>query len=115
MSVVNVKVAYIRPMGYNNLKEWIEDEKNVYIGRGGIIFIDGERYPKFNSPFANPFKIGIDGTRDEVIIKYREHITSRLEKSPSLCLELYAMKGKNLGCWCAPEPCHGNVLLELMN
>ncbi len=25
------------------------------------------------------------------------------------------MKGKNLGCWCAPEPCHGNILLELLS
>jgi len=25
------------------------------------------------------------------------------------------MKGKNLGCWCFPEPCHGNVLLELID
>ena len=25
------------------------------------------------------------------------------------------MKGKNLGCWCNPEPCHGDVLLELID
>jgi hypothetical protein len=96
------------------LKEWIDDDNNVYIGRGGILFIDGERYPKVNSPFANPFKLGIDGTRDEVIQKYKAYITDKLEKSPALYSELLTMKGKNLGCWCNPEPCHGNVLLELL-
>ena len=108
-------LAYIRPMGYNNLKEWIKDDNNVHIGRGGVLIIDGERYPKVSSRFANPFKIGLDGTRDDVIAKYRAFITERLKQSPTLYAELLTMKGKNLGCWCAPEPCHGNVLLEILN
>lgn len=33
MSVVNVKVGNIRPK-YSNLREWMEDPTNVYIGRG---------------------------------------------------------------------------------
>lgn len=44
MSVVNVKVAFIRPE-YQNLKEWMQDNKNVYIGRKGIVFVDGKRFP----------------------------------------------------------------------
>ena len=58
-TVVNVKVENIRPE-YQNLKEWMNDENNVYIGRGGIVFIDGERFPKQNSEWANPFKISKD-------------------------------------------------------
>lgn len=61
MSVVNVKVAYIRPKGYDNLREWIKDKNNVYVGRKGIVFINGERFPKELSPFANLFKVGRDG------------------------------------------------------
>lgn len=45
MSVVNCKVVNIRPQ-YQNLKEWMNDSDNVYVGRGGIVFIDGERFPK---------------------------------------------------------------------
>ena len=26
--------------------------------------------------------------------------------------ELAALDGKRLACWCAPEPCHGDVLAE---
>lgn len=43
MSVVNVKVANLRPH-YNNLREWMQDEDNVYIGRKGVVFIDGKRF-----------------------------------------------------------------------
>jgi hypothetical protein len=44
MSVVNCKVQYIRPK-YNNLKEWMNDPNNIYIGRGGVVFIDKKRFP----------------------------------------------------------------------
>ena len=115
MSIENVKVKYIRPKGYNNLKEWVKDTKNEYIGRAGIVFIDGERYPKRSSPFQNPFKIGKDGDRDEVIDKYRSYIIDNIEKNEILMKQLINMKGKRLGCWCYPDACHGDVLLELID
>jgi len=113
MFVVNCKVQYIRPK-YRNLKEWMSDPNNVYIGRAGCVFIDGQRYPKISSEFANPYKIGIDGTRDDVIKKYRKYIENRLENDVELRRKLLEMKGKSLGCWCYPDACHGDVLLELI-
>ena len=114
MSVVNCKVKHIRPQ-YQNLQEWMNDDNNVYIGRAGIVFIDKVRFPKQSSPFCNVFKVGKDGTRDDVIKKYRTYITDKLKKEPELKKELIKMKGKNLGCWCHPEPCHGDVLLDLID
>ena len=58
MSVVNCRVKYIRPR-YKDLKDWISDPNNVYIGRGGVLFIDGKRFPEKNSKFANPFILQI--------------------------------------------------------
>jgi hypothetical protein len=114
MSVKNVKVANIRPK-YNNLKEWIDDkENNIYIGRAGIVFIDNERFPKQASIFCNPYKVGKDGTREEVIDKYKIYIIRKIENSTELKTQLISMKGKNLGCWCCPELCHGDVLLKLI-
>lgn len=55
-NVVNVKVAFIRPQ-YNNLEEWMEDENNVYIGRKGVLILNGRRFPEKDSVWANPFKI----------------------------------------------------------
>lgn len=114
MSVVNCKVQYLRPMGYKNLKEWMEKEDNIYIGRGGIVFIDHARFPQRASVFANPFKVGRDGTNEEVAVKYRTHIMNKIEKGEISLEELFALKGKNLGCWCYPRMCHGNILLELI-
>jgi hypothetical protein len=112
LKVVNVRVKYIRPK-YANLKEWMEDEQNVYIGRAGIVFIDGKRYPRESSVWNNTFKIGKDGDRAQVLEKYKEYIAGRLELEPELCEKLSYLKGKTLGCWCAPERCHGDILYEL--
>lgn len=68
---------------------------DVYIGRGGI--------------WGNPFKIGRDGTRRDVIRKYRSWIATQ----PQLLAQLHTLHGKSLGCYCAPLPCHGDVLVEL--
>lgn len=114
MSVVNCKVKYIREKGYNNLEEWMNDEHNAYIGRKGIVFINGCRFPTESSPFCNIYKIGRDGTRDEVIIKYRKYMINKLNNSPALVCELLRLKNKNLGCWCVPDQCHGHVLLDLI-
>lgn len=72
------------------------DDYDVYIGRG--------------SKWGNPYKIGIDGTRSEVIEKYREYILNNKE----LLDDLHELKGKILGCWCYPKRCHGEVLIELI-
>lgn len=114
MSVVNCKVQYIRPQ-YQNLKEWVEDYKNnIYIGRKGVVFIDGKRYPPYTSRFANPFKIGKHGTREEVLLKYREYIVDKMDRDEIFRRDVLKLKGKRLGCWCCPEKCHGDILLQLI-
>ncbi len=60
------------------------------------------------SKWGNPFAIGRDGTRDEVIAKYR----SWLMQQPALLAQLPELRGKNLVCWCAPQRCHADVLVE---
>ena len=122
-SLTNVKVKYIRPE-YNNLKEWCEDEKNEYIGRKGIVFINKERYPKNDSIWANPFKVGKDGDIDEILKKYKKYIKKKIEDE-DLFDELLALKDKNLGCWCVDRTihsynecdnvCHGQVLMRLID
>lgn len=62
------------------------------------------------SKWGNPFTIGKDGSREDVIRKYREWVVTQ----PNLIGALHELKGKTLGCWCAPLPCHGEVLIELL-
>lgn len=111
--VVNVRVANIRQHGYNNLKEFVSDKNNVYIGRKGIVFIDSERFPKTDSPWANPYKIDEKNgvTREKVLKKYKKYIIKKIESGE---LNLEDLRGKSLGCWCAPELCHGDILIELL-
>jgi hypothetical protein len=77
---------------------------DVYIGNR--IRFHPEKYPQ--SKWGNPFKIGKDGTREEVIIKYRKWLLS----NPELLKQLPELYGKTLGCWCKPQACHGDVLKD---
>lgn len=59
--------------------------------------------------WGNPFVIGKDGTRSEVIRKYKAWVVQQ----PELMSALIELKGKKLGCWCGGKACHGDVLVEL--
>lgn len=61
------------------------------------------------SRWGNPFQIGRDGSRSEVIHKFEVWV----RQQPNLMASLYELRGKTLGCWCAPERCHGDVLARL--
>lgn len=92
-----------------NVKEVGHGGYDVYVGRANV------RYGLVASPFANPYRIGRDGDREEVLAKYRAHLETKLQQNPSLREELRALKGKRLGCWCAPLPCHADHLAEIAN
>ncbi len=62
--------------------------------------------------WGNPFVIGRDGNREEVIAKYKGWLSRQLAKG---MLDLVELRGKDLVCWCAPLPCHADILLELAN
>jgi len=72
-----------------------KEKYDVYIGRG--------------SKWGNPFVIGQDGNRQEVIEKYRQYILNK----PKLLKCLPELADKTLGCFCKPKTCHGDVLVEL--
>jgi len=61
------------------------------------------------SPLACPYRPGPDGTRAEVIAAYRERLLGR----PDLLALVSQLRGRRLGCWCAPLPCHADVIAEL--
>lgn len=61
--------------------------------------------------WGNPFALGRDGDRATVVRKYREWIQGR----PDLLRDLPTLRGKDLVCWCAPQACHADILMELAN
>jgi len=72
-----------------------KEQYDIYIGRP--------------TKWGNCFVIGKDGTRKEVVEKYRQWVLQQ----PELMASLGELKGKRLGCWCKPHACHGDVLAEL--
>ncbi|MGW4773688.1 DUF4326 domain-containing protein [Nocardia sp. NPDC004278] len=77
----------------------------VYVGRA----MTRGGWHLAESPMASPFRPGPDGTRAEVLAKYRAHLLGR----PDLLALLPALRGRRLGCWCLPQPCHAEVIAEL--
>tara|TARA_B100001939_G_C16870620_1_gene586231 strand:+ start:922 stop:1185 length:264 start_codon:yes stop_codon:yes gene_type:complete len=73
-----------------------KEPNDVYIGRG--------------SKWGNPYRIGVHGSRDAVIAKYRDY----LESNEHLKRALPELRGKNLVCYCKPKACHGDVLMEYL-
>jgi hypothetical protein len=60
--------------------------------------------------WADPFGVGPDGSREEVIARYAGWLRDEVDAERITLEELAALDGKALGCWCAPEACHGEVL-----
>jgi len=87
----------IQPTVLNKKKLRGTVPNSVYVGRPSI--------------WGNPFAIGRDGTRDEVIAKYE----TWLMQQPTLLAKLDQLTAKHLICWCFPAPCHADVLLRLAN
>lgn len=77
-------------------------DHDVYIGRPS----------KWGNPFSHKagtlakFQVK---SRREAIQKYEEWLMDQ----PELLASLHELKGKTLGCWCKPKPCHGDVLARL--
>lgn len=66
------------------------------------------------SPFGNPYFLGSDGDRSTVLQKYREYFYARVERDPEFRQQVLALRGKRLGCWCAPKLCHGMIIAEFI-
>ena len=78
---------------------------DIYIGRGS----------KWGCPFTvikdrPTLAKEIVGTKEEALAKYKEHVLA----SPELMEALDELEGKTLGCFCKPDKCHGDVLLQLL-
>ena len=63
------------------------------------------------SKWRNPYSTQRDGTREGVVALYRRWLCDQ----PHLMAALSELRGRDLVCWCAPKPCHGDVLIELAN
>lgn len=88
-----------------NIKK--DEPYDVYIGRPSPF---GNPFTHINSTFGDCKKVA---TREEAIAKYRTWFLEQL-KSPEFYQKVQALRGKTLGCFCKPLPCHGDVIVEYL-
>ena len=109
----------ISPKQYRAYKKWKKIKMEQTMEEGGVVNLrqdDFDVYIGRGSRFGNPFVIGKDGNRTEVIRMYREWITGIEEGpyDPPTKEVIMTLKGKVLGCFCKPKACHGDVLISLI-
>lgn len=71
----------------------------------------GARYIGRGSKWGNPFRIGPDGDRAGVIAQHERWLADQNH----LLRAFDELRGHDLVCFCAPQPCHGDLLLRLAN
>jgi hypothetical protein len=87
----------------------IVQDCDVYIGRDQNQ--GGWRLKK--SIWHNRFTVKVHG--DRCIELYKEEFYQKVRDDPDTWIPLLVdLEGKTLGCWCAPAPCHGNVIADLV-
>ena len=96
-SVIN-KHAYPHPL---------PGRVRVYIGRPSVL--------------GNPFQIGRDGDRDQVIAKFKVYLDGRIKNNDPVMMpelrRIVALSRKHLvelACFCKPAACHGDHLREAL-
>ncbi len=87
----------------------IQDAHDVHVYIGRRMYMGGWRLPA--SPWANPFRVSAGVPAEECCRRYETWLR---EERPDLLARLPELRGKTLGCWCAPGPCHGDVLIRLL-
>lgn len=101
----------MKPKVLNKYRDHISDD--VYIGRpskwGNPFGIAAETF----RPFGPLYRSQTEFTdREQAIFHYRLY----LDANPHLkLLAQQELKGKNLVCFCAPQRCHGDILLKIAN
>jgi hypothetical protein len=92
-------VVHMHNYGHPNLVAWAK-------ATGRFVRIDRR------SEWGNPFETPADGDRDAVVDNFEQHY---LPYKPSLWNKREELRGgKVLGCWCAPERCHGHSLVSVL-
>jgi hypothetical protein len=79
---------------------------DVYIGRPG---------KGLNGYFGNPVRLQSHESRGSTLSRFREYFFARLEQDPEFKANIMTLKGKTLGCFCHPNPCHGDIIADYLN
>ena len=104
---MSLKKSSLASRGYKSFEEWNSDPNHVYIGRDMTHFVKGA----LGSEWGNPFKAkkANKNSLNHCLERYEDHI----RRTPDLFNAVMELEGKEIGCWCKPGLCHGDILIKL--
>jgi ribonuclease HI len=105
--VISIRKKNLIELGYENLVEWTKNKNHIYIGCNISRYVQGAIASKWKNPYREKKNV----ETYESLQKYEEYIKNN--KKLYNCLD--ELDGKILGCWCKPKPCHGDILIKLLN
>jgi hypothetical protein len=109
------------------------DTHRLGVVMGGVVHVKQSRYDVYigrgwKSNWGNPFSHKQDtkalvqvASREEAVARYRSWLLGDTDKDLAqdqrkwILENLHTLRGKVLGCWCAPKACHGDVLHDMAN
>ncbi len=104
MSVINCRKKNLQENGYDDFEDWNSNKDNVYIGRNMNYYVKGA----IKSKWCNPYPVKKYGL-DKCLEMYKKYLYDS-----GLIDDIEELRDKNLGCWCAPSSCHGDILLDIL-
>lgn len=81
---------------------------DVYVGRAALRARDPRCHVA--SEWANPYRV--QESIGETLDRYSDWLDRKLADDPAATGRLLSLRGKRLGCWCKPNPCHADVLIR---
>lgn len=81
---------------------------DTYVGRGN------RKTGMEESIWHNPFRVSEEIPQGEAVKLYEPYIRAKLADGSIPVEQLKRLKGKRLGCYCKPKPCHADVLVKLV-
>ena len=93
-------------MGRTRVVNIRKEAYDAYIGRAGH-GMDGY--------FGNPFRLEPGMARGDTLDRYRKYFYHRLGTDEEFRKRIEELQGKTLGCFCKPNPCHGDIIKEYLD
>lgn len=83
-----------------------KDKYDVYIGRQG---------KGHDGYWGNPFKKNAGDDPGSTLGSYYVYFHDRVINDVDFRKRIVSLKGKRLGCFCKPNPCHGDIISAYLN
>ena len=116
VSINGISTRVVNKRSLPHMLGWGEETQVQYFGTGLPFTCSPKdvRYVGRPTKFGNPFIVGKHGDQQQCVDLYREWVTR--DEQFSLRLQMKReLVGKHLECWCAPLPCHADVILEVIS